>query len=92
MTSGAIGSTPAGALDGWVARYDAAGNQAWLTQFGTTANEEVWGLTADAAGNTYVAAYSAGDFDGRWPATRTSSPRRFDPAGTMTWADQLGTS
>ena len=36
MTSGAIGSTPAGALDGWVARYDAAGTQAWLTQFGTT--------------------------------------------------------
>ena len=26
MTSGAMGSTPAGALDGWVARYDAAGN------------------------------------------------------------------
>ena len=45
MTSGALG-TPAGGLDGWVARYDAAGNRAWLQQFGTADNEEVWGLTS----------------------------------------------
>jgi enterochelin esterase-like enzyme len=90
MTSGALG-TPAGALDGWVARYDAAGNRAWLQQFGTAANEEVWGLTADAAGNTYVAAYSAGDFDGPLAGDKDLVAARFDPAGTLTWKDQLGT-
>ncbi|MEA2176752.1 MAG: hypothetical protein QOG77_49, partial [Solirubrobacteraceae bacterium] len=90
MTSGALG-TAAGALDGWVARYDAAGNRGWLQQFGTAANEEVWGLTADAAGNTYVAAYSAGDFDGPLAGDKDIVAARFDPAGTMTWADQLGT-
>ena len=77
MTSGALG-TPAGALDGWVARYDAAGNRAWLQQFGTAANEEVWGLTADAAGNTYVAAYSAGDFDGPLAGDKDLVAARFD--------------
>ena len=90
MTSGALG-TPAGALDGWVARYDTAGNRAWLQQFGTTANEEVWGLTADAAGNTYVAAYSAGDFDGPLAGDKDLVAARFDAAGTLTWKDQLGT-
>ena len=90
MTSGALG-TAVGALDGWVARYDAAGNRAWLTQFGTTANEEVWGLTADAAGNTYVAAYSAGDFDGPLAGDKDLVAARFDAAGTLTWKDQLGT-
>ena len=90
MTSGALG-TPAGALDGWVARYDAAGNRAWLQQFGTAANEEVWGLTADAAGNTYVAAYSAGDFDGPLAGDKDLVAARFDAAGTLTWKDQLGT-
>ena len=90
MTSGALG-TAVGALDGWVARYDAAGNRAWLQQFGTTANEEVWGLTADAAGNTYVAAYSAGDFDGPLAGDKDLVAARFDPAGTLTWKDQLGT-
>ena len=90
MTSGAIG-TPAGALDGWVARYDPAGNRAWLRQFGTGGNEEVWGLTADAAGNAYVAAYSAGAFAGPLAGDKDIVAARFDPAGTMTWADQLGT-
>ncbi len=90
MTSGALG-TAAGALDGWVARYDAAGNRAWLQQFGTAANEEVWGLTADAAGNTYVAAYSAGDFAAPLAGDKDIVAARFDPAGTLTWKDQLGT-
>jgi enterochelin esterase-like enzyme len=90
MTSGAMG-TPAGTLDGWVARYDASGNRAWLQQFGTAANEEVWGLTADAAGNTYVAAYSAGSFAGPLAGDKDIVAARFDPSGTMTWADQLGT-
>jgi enterochelin esterase-like enzyme len=90
MTSGAMG-TAAGALDGWVARYDAAGNRAWLRQFGTAGNEEVWGLTADAAGNAYVAAYSAGSFAGPLAGDKDIVAARFDPAGTMTWSDQLGT-
>ena len=90
MTSGAMG-TPAGALDGWVARYDAAGNRAWLRQVGTTGNEEVWGLTADAAGNTYAAAYSAGSFSGPLAGDKDIVAARFDPAGVMTWSDQLGT-
>jgi hypothetical protein len=90
MTSGALG-TAAGALDGWVARYDAAGNRAWLRQFGTPGNEEVWGLTADAAGATYVAAYSAGSFAGPLAGDKDIVAARFDAAGTMTWADQFGT-
>jgi enterochelin esterase-like enzyme len=90
MTSGAIG-TSAGALDGWVARYDAAGNRAWVQQFGTAGNEEVWGLTADAAGNTYVAAYSAGSFAGPLAGDKDIVAARFDPAGALAWSDQLGT-
>jgi enterochelin esterase-like enzyme len=90
MTSGALG-TAAGALDGWVARYDATGNRVWLRQFGTAGNEEVWGLTADAAGTTYVAAYSAGSFAGPLAGDKDIVAARFDVAGTMTWSDQLGT-
>jgi enterochelin esterase-like enzyme len=90
MTSGAMG-TAAGALDGWVARYDAAGSRGWLQQFGTAGNEEVWGVTADAGGNTYVAAYSAGSFAGPLAGDKDIVAARFDSAGVMTWADQLGT-
>ena len=51
----------------------------------------MWGLTADAAGNTYVAAYSAGDFDGPLAGDKDLVAARFDAAGTLTWKDQLGT-
>ncbi|MBA2298149.1 MAG: SBBP repeat-containing protein [Actinobacteria bacterium] len=90
MTSGALG-TPAGALDGWVARYDADGKRAWLQQFGTAANEEVWGLTADAGGSTYVAGYTAGNFDGSLAGDKDMIAAQFDAGGAMTWSDQLGT-
>ena len=90
MTSGALGSA-VGGLDGWVARYDAAGNRAWLQQFGTTGNEEVWGLTADATGNAYVAGYSSGAFDGPLAGDKDIIAARFDSAGALTWKDQLGT-
>ena len=90
MTSGALG-TSAGALDAFLARYDAAGNRAWLQQFGTAANEEVWGLTADAVGNAYVAGYSAGAFDGPLAGDKDIIAARFDAGGAMTWKDQLGT-
>jgi hypothetical protein len=91
MTSGAMG-TPVGALDGWVARYNDAGSQVWLQQFGTTANEEVWGLTADVAGNAYVAAYSAGDFDGPLAGDKDLVVARFEASGALTWKDQIGTT
>src|SRR4030095_9586796 len=67
-------------------------SQVWLQQFGTTANEEVWGLTADAAGNAYVAAYSAGDFEGQLAGDKDLVVARFDAAGALTWKDQLGTT
>ncbi|MGH3072167.1 MAG: alpha/beta hydrolase-fold protein [Gaiellaceae bacterium] len=90
MTSGAMG-TAAGALDGWVARYDGSGGRVWLQQFGTAANEEVWGLTADANGNTYVAAYSAGAFAAPLAGDKDLVAARFDAAGALTWKDQFGT-
>jgi hypothetical protein len=49
-------------------------------------------LTADAGGNPYVAGYSAGDFARRLAGDKDVVVARFDPSGTMTWADQLGTA
>jgi enterochelin esterase-like enzyme len=91
MTGGAL-ATPAGGNDGFLARFDAGGNRVWLRQFGTAAGEEVWGLTADAAGNAFVAGYSAGNFAGTLAGDKDIVAARFDPAGNLTWSDQLGTT
>jgi Beta-propeller repeat len=91
MTGGALG-TQAGANDGFLARFDSGGNRLWLRQFGTAAGEEVWGLTADSAGNAYVAGYSAGDFSGTLAGDKDIIAARFDPDGNLTWRDQVGTT
>lgn len=90
MTGGALGS-PVGAIDGFLARFDGSGNRLWLQQFGTPANDEVWSLAADAAGNAYIAGYSAGDFSGPLAGDKDVIAARFDPTGAITWRDQLGT-
>jgi enterochelin esterase-like enzyme len=91
MTAGALG-TSAGSTDGFLARFDGTGTRLWLTQFGTSAGEEAWGLTADAAGNAFVSGYSAGDFAGSLAGDKDIVVARFDPAGTLTWSEQLGTT
>jgi enterochelin esterase-like enzyme len=91
MTAGALG-TPAGSTDGFLARFDGTGARLWLTQFGTSAGEEAWSLTADATGNAYVAGYSAGDFAGSLVGDKDIVVARFDPTGALTWSDQLGTT
>jgi hypothetical protein len=91
MTAGSFG-TAVGAIDGFLARFDGAGSRSWLSQFGTTANDEAWSLAADAAGNAYVAGYSAGSFAGTLAGDKDIIAVRFDPAGAITWRDQLGTT
>ena len=39
--------------DAWRARYDAAGSQAWIEQFGTPANDGFYALAPDGAGGLF---------------------------------------
>ena len=75
MTSGAMGSTPAGALDGWVARYDAAGNRGLADA--VRHDRQRGGLGPDGrCGRQHLRrrVLRRATSTGRWPATRTSSP------------------
>ncbi len=53
------GTTPSG-LDGFLAQFDGAGNRNWTVQVGTTADDQLWGVAADAAGNATVTGYTGG--------------------------------
>jgi len=74
-TDGDLGGSNAGSFDAWVAKFDAEGNQVWITQFGTGDRDELYGLAADDRGNLYatgitkgsMGAVNAGSFDG-WTA------------------------
>jgi hypothetical protein len=95
MTSDVIGtpvpgSTPGG-IDGFLAQFDASGSRTWTRQLGTTAEDQLWGVTADAAGNATVSGFTAGDLFAPNAGDKDIVVARFDPSGAITSQDQLGT-
>jgi len=86
-TWGALEGTNAGQSDVFAAKYDGDGNVQWTAQFGTSDEDEVYGISANGLGNTYLT--------GRLGAagSRTSTDAfvaKFDSAGSQLWTSFLG--
>ena len=50
--------------DAWLARYDSAGNQTWIRQFGTSGSEYAYALCPDGAGGAFAAGHTTGSLGG----------------------------
>ena len=85
--SGSVDGQPyAGGLDAVVQTPQ------WTRQFGTSANERLYGAVATADGGVIVAGYTRGDLDGRHPGSPADDGfvARFTAAGERVWLTQLG--
>jgi enterochelin esterase-like enzyme len=95
MATGVIGTdlpgTTPGGLDGFLAQLDPSGARTWTRQVGTTADDQLWGVAADASGNATAAGYSAGSLFADLAGDKDIVVARFDPSGAVTARDQLGT-
>jgi enterochelin esterase-like enzyme len=95
MTSDVLGTalpgTTPGGIDGFLAQFDASGTRTWTQQVGTTAEDQLWGVTADASGNATVSGFTAGDLFATNAGDKDIVVARFDPSGAATFHDQLGT-
>ena len=60
-TEGSLGGTSAGHQDAWLARFDAAGNQLWIRQFGSSSGDAACGGAPDGAGGVLVTGPTGGD-------------------------------
>jgi len=88
QTAGDLGTGNLGSTDSFVAKFDAAGNQLWVRQFGTAGAENAEAVAVDAAGNVYVAGNTAG-FDPVLPSGQYAGyVAKFDSAGTFAWVRQ----
>ena len=75
------------ALDGFLAQVlDRAARRAWTKQIGTAADEQLWGVAADASGNATVAGFTSGDLFATQQGDKDIVVATFDPAGAMTLA------
>ena len=52
--------TYAGGKEAFVVKYDNTGALQWVSQFGTSADEEAWGIAADHKGDVYVTGWTMG--------------------------------
>jgi enterochelin esterase-like enzyme len=95
MVTGSLGTplpgTTPGGLDGFLAKFSTAGVAAWTKQIGTAADEQIWGVAADASGNATVTGYTSGDLFATLQGDKDIVVATFDPAGAVTLHDQLGT-
>ena len=93
-TSGDLTKPNAGALDGYVIKFDGEGNVVWQDQFGGSSNDVGQEISVDAAGNVYVAgATAAGPLVGASNlANEDVLLRKYDAAGQLVWNKQFGSS
>jgi hypothetical protein len=71
-TLGNLGGTNAGSYDAWLAKYDNDGNQEWVHQFGTSGDDEAFGIKVDSHDNVYVIGYTDGAFARQYQQRRLS--------------------
>jgi catechol 2,3-dioxygenase-like lactoylglutathione lyase family enzyme len=91
-SGGSLGGSQVGVGDAWVARYDGAGNQLWVRQFGTSVFEEANAAAADGYGGVYLSGRTGGGLGGANAGKWDAWLARYDSAGNPIWFDQLGTS
>ncbi|AFY75717.1 Beta-propeller repeat protein [Pleurocapsa sp. PCC 7327] len=91
-TTGTIqsGTSPVGASDFWVAKYDRNGNQTFIRQFGTSESEAVLDVATDSAGNIYLAGSTQGNLFGPLQSSQDAWIAKYDPNGNLLWGRQFG--
>ncbi len=85
-----LGGVHSGALDVWLARYDALGNQLWIRQLGSLEAEEVSFAIAGPAGGVILGGSTDGDLAGANAGGSDVWLAHFDALGNQVWLRQLG--
>ena len=91
-TYGDLGGANAGNVDGFVSKFNAAGDLLWTRQYGTDLEDRAFDISTDSLGNVYVSGLTKGDLAGPNAGEHTYDPyvSKYDVAGNLVWARQFG--
>jgi beta-propeller repeat-containing protein len=85
------GQTNIGDYDGFIVKFDPAGNQVWARQFGTTVEDYTLALALDGDGNPILAGETGGRLAGAAAAGGLDGfVRQYDRDGNVVWTRQFG--
>jgi hypothetical protein len=83
------GSYVGGAYDGFLAKYDTAGELQWTRQIGTPYDDRATGVAPDGLGNLYVTGTTEGDLLGATSGLKYVYIAKFDSLGARQWITQM---
>lgn len=90
ISFGSLGAPIRGEYDAFVARYDADGNEQWVTQLGTDERDLANSVASDRDGNVYIAGDTFGDLGGPNAGMADAYLAKLDSSGRQLWIRQLG--
>lgn len=97
--AGTVNLTSAGDLDGFFAKYDAAGNYIWAKQIAGTNDASAYSLAVDGSGDIYLTGdfFETADFDPGVGTANLSSAglsdifiAKYNASGNYMWAKRIG--
>jgi hypothetical protein len=91
-TDGALGGAHVGDSYVWLARYDGAGNQFWIRQFGSYGGDYAFHAAPDGTGGVYVSGRAGGPLGGPSAGDDDVWVARYDGAGNRHWIRQFGSN
>lgn len=90
-TTGNLGGIERGALETFMRRYNNQGNLQWTRQFGTTSNDNGYGIETDATGNVYLLSRTNGNLVGNNAGVGNDVVfGKFNRLGRPLWQIQFG--
>ena len=87
------GATALGNYDGFLTKYSQGGDQQWVIQFGSAADDHAYGLGIDANDKLYPLLRTYGSLEGHSNlGSYDIGVLQVDTAGSVQWIDQIGTA
>ncbi|MDB9315365.1 SBBP repeat-containing protein [Spirulina sp. CS-785/01] len=79
--------------DGFIAKYDEAGNPLWTQQLNSPDTDELYGVTTDSLGDVYAVGSTHGSIEGHPNlGGKDAILVKYDGSGNLIWSKQFGTT
>jgi hypothetical protein len=91
-TSGVLGQSSFGGLDGYLSKYDLNGVLLWTRQFGSTGDDSGVKVSADPSGNIFLVGTTTGNLGAANAGGLDAFISKYDSTGIPIWTKQFGTS
>jgi outer membrane protein assembly factor BamB len=90
LTEGELGGPHLGGQDAFIAKYNEDGTHQWTRQFGTTADDVAYSVSADQLGSIFVAGALNGSRSQPESAFQDAFLSKYDSSGTLQWTQPFG--